>query len=213
MYKLTKKYSNQPVLRVLIQLVPFGIGSAIDTLLQIRLNNIQSDRTKHFFDELEKGNILLDEKLLKSEDFLHKFFITTNVALKTRRREKIIMFAKLLKNSFSDENIDEYEEYLSILDELSYREIRALIILDKYYKKHILNTNENNLEHISPFWNEYINELQKELNIDNMEATSFLSRIARTGCYELINGSYYNYNGGVGKLTKTWEKIKSIIES
>lgn len=63
------------------------------------------DRTKTFFNELRKGNIALTEKIAKSEDFLHKFYISYKAAINTRRREKIKMFGRLLKSSLSNEAI------------------------------------------------------------------------------------------------------------
>ena len=86
-----------------------------------------------FFDELAKGDVIVDEELLKSEDFLHAYFATTKYALNTRRREKIEMFARLLKSSITEKDIssiDEYEDLLKVLDELSYRELLALRILE-----------------------------------------------------------------------------------
>ena len=125
---LLEKYEGNRVIRGLIQLVPLGIGGAIDVVLTKTLENIQEERAGAFFDELAAGNIVVDENLLKSEDFLHAYYATTKFALNSRRREKIKMFARLLKSSLTDKeisNIDEYEDFLKILDELSYRELIA----------------------------------------------------------------------------------------
>ena len=55
----------------------FGIGGAIDVVLTKTLENIQEERAGAFFDELVVGNIVVDEDLLKSEDFLHAYYATT----------------------------------------------------------------------------------------------------------------------------------------
>ena len=139
---LLEKYAGSRIVRALIQLIQIplgqfsiGLGGAIDVVLMQTLANIRRDRAKSFFDELDRGNVLIDESLLQSEDFLHCYFATAKYALNSRRREKIQMFARLLKSSLSSDGpqgVDEYEDFLKILDELSYRELQALKILDTF---------------------------------------------------------------------------------
>ncbi len=100
-----EKYENNRVIRGLIQLVPFGIGGAIDVVLTKTLENIQEERASAFFDELAKDDAVVDESLLESEDFLHAYFVTAKYALNSRRREKIKMFARLLKSSLTERNM------------------------------------------------------------------------------------------------------------
>lgn len=88
-----------------------------------------------FFDELSRGEIELKQELLDNNDFLHCFFATTEAAFKTNRTEKIRFLARLLLAAAVDgrlSDIDEYEEYLGILDDLSNRELAVLTLLDKY---------------------------------------------------------------------------------
>ena len=207
------KYDNR-VIRGLIQLLPCGIGSAIDVVLMKTLENIQRERTMAFFDELAKGDVIVDEELLKSEDFLHAYFATTKYALNTRRREKIEMFARLLKNSLTEEdilNIDEYEDFLKVLDELSYRELLALRILDTYSST-TRSEAQNDLQRTSQFWDKFEEDMTNELNIPKDQIANFMDKIARTGCYEMFVGGYTNYTGGKGKLTHMYRRLKKFIE-
>jgi len=211
---LLKKYENNRVIRGLIQLVPFGIGSAIDVVLVKTLENIQEERAASFFEELAKDNVVVDENLLESEDFLHAYFATTRYALNSRRREKIKMFARLLKSSLTKEdisNIDEYEDFLKILDELSYREILALKTLDEYSSTPRTDE-QNDLMWANQFWDEFENRLAKELNIPVGQVADFMNRIARTGCYEMFTGGYWDYTGGKGKLTPTYHRLRNFVE-
>jgi len=194
--------------------VPFGIGSAIDVVLTKTLENIQEERAVAFFDELSKGDVVVDEKLLESEDFLHAYYATTKYALNSRRREKIRMFARLLKSSLTEDeikDIDEYEDYLKILDELSYREILALKTLDEYSKTP-KTEEQNDLQWTIQFWDEFESRLARELNIPHEQVVNFMNRIARTGCYEMFTGGYFDYTGGQGKLTPTYQILKKFIE-
>jgi len=212
---LLEKYENNRVIRGLIQLIPFGIGGAVDVVLTKTIEKIQEERANTFFDELSSGNIVVDERLLESEDFLHAYFSTAKYALNTRRREKIRMFANLLKSSLIESeisDIDEYEDYLNVLDELSYRELLALNMLDKYSL--IAKENgQNDLQRTGIFWEEFENRLSQELHISTEQVPDFMNRIARTGCYEMFTGSYLGYTGGRGKLTPTFKKLKQFIKS
>ena len=110
--KLLQRYERNPIIKGLIQLIPYSIGGAIDATLAATLLNIREKRLRIFFDELGSGRIELTQNLIASEDFLHCYFATVKAALNSRREEKIRMFARLLKsytlpNSFS--GTDEYE--------------------------------------------------------------------------------------------------------
>lgn len=212
---LIKRYETNPVIRGLIQLIPFGIGSAVDVALCVQLENIRKDRIRTFFDELGNNSVQLTPELLKSEDFLHCYFATTKAALNSRRREKIEMFAKLLKSSVRGgpfDSTDEYEEYLSILDELSYRELMILFKLHKFESDLIHEENENDLQRANRFWDKFNTELIDQLRIPANEIDAVLTRLNRTGCYETFVGGYFDYTGGKGKTTPTFWRLKELIE-
>jgi hypothetical protein len=215
LHPLLEKYESNRVIRSLIQLVPFGVGGALDVVLTKTLEKIREDRTATFFDELANGNVIVNEELLKSEDFLHAFFSTTKYALNSRRQEKIKMFARLLKNSATNEDlskIDEYEDFLEILDELSYRELLGLKILDEYSSTP-RTAEQNDLMWANQFWDEFEQRLSSELSISNNQIADFMNRVARTGCYEMFTGTFFDYTGGKGKLTPTYHQLQKYIEA
>lgn len=205
-------YYKNPGVRCLIQLVPGG--SIIDTALSIQIENIRQERLKTFFDELDAGDIELSEEIVQSEDFLHCYFATTNAALRSRRREKIILFAKLLKSSMKDSHFsdtDQYEELLVILDELSYTEWLILLKLKKYEREAPLIVDENPLQRATHFWPQFTNELIEELKIKEDEIDSMLTRLNRTGCYDTFVGAYFDYSGGKGKTTPIFNRLHRFI--
>ena len=211
--RILEKYDNR-VIRALIQLVPYGIGSAIDTVLIETIRDIREDRARSFFDELSKGNVFIDESLIENEDFIHAYFATTKMALNSRRREKIKMFARLLKSSIigngPKDSSDEYEDFLKILDELSYRELQALAIMDGFSDTP-RTAEHNDLTWTNTFWDKFVNMVELELKIPSEEISDFMNRISRTGCYEMFTGSYFDYTGGKGKLTPIYHRLKKFI--
>ena len=211
--QLLEAYKANRVIRLLIQLILPGIGSALDVVLIQTLDKIHYERAHAFFDELAKGKLINNEELLKSEDFLHCYITTVQAALKTRRREKIRMFARLLKSSLDDSgpaNIDDYEYFLNILDNLGFKEIQALIIFDSFSDSFRDSTNSDP-SWTSTFWDEFENKLSEQLNIPRERVADFMNGIARTGCYEMFTGAYISYTGGQGKLTPTFKRLKEFI--
>lgn len=210
---LFEKYKGNRVIRGLIQLTPLGIGGAFDVVLIETLEKIRKERAFAFYDELAAGNIVVDDCLLRSEDFLHCYFSTAKYALNSRRREKFKMFARLLKSSLTEEgpkSVDEYEDFLKVLDELSYRELLALSILDEYSSRP-RGRDQNDCQWTDTFWNEFKKRLPQELSMPADEVADFMDRISRTGCYEMFKGGYFDYEGGKGKLTPIYHRLKKFI--
>lgn len=121
---LARLYEKPPVIQALLQLIPY-LGGPIHTLIHSTLQRMEEGRTRALLDALSHGKLELSEELIESEDFLHCFCTTYKAVLNTRRREKIELFARLLKSAFTEtrpRDIDEFEEFISILDDLTYEE-------------------------------------------------------------------------------------------
>jgi hypothetical protein len=124
------------------------------------------------------------------------------------------MFARLLKSLLKENeirSIDEYEDYLKILDEISYREFLALKVLDEYSETP-RTEEQNDLQWTNQFWEDFESRLAGELNIPIEQVVDFMNRITRTGCYEMFTGSFWDYTGGKGKLTPTYQRLKNFVK-
>ena len=213
MKNLLVQYKN-PLIRALIQLIPY-VGGSMDTLMMGIVERIKAERTRAFFDELSRGEVELSEELIESEDFLHCFFITWEAGVKARRREKTALFARLLKSAFTENhprNIDEFEEFVSILDDLSFEEWRVLTILDSYSNRP-RTPDQNDLIWSRTFWDNFQSRVEQELGIPKGEFTPFMNRLNRKGLYDQIVGTYWDYDGGIGMLTPRFHRLKSFVSS
>ena len=179
------------------------------------LQRTKEGRTRALLDSLSHGKLELSEELIESEDFLHCFCTTYKAVLNTRRREKIELFARLLKSAFTEtrpRDIDEFEEFISILDDLTYEEWCALTILDSFSSRS-RKAGDNDLRWSRTFWDEFRRTVERQLKIPSDEFTPFMNRLGRTGLYDQLVGAYLNYAGGVGKLTPRFHRLKSFINS
>jgi len=206
--ELAKRYEKSPVIRALVQLIPLGIGGAADAALTTIISNIREDRARTFFDELAAQGLPLTEKEMQSEDFLHAYFATCKAALNTRRREKIRLFAGLLHNYASNPTeFEEFEEHLSVLDDLSYREFQVLVILKQYEEANPQRQEENELKRANRFWDGFLAECATKLKIPTEEINGMLTRLNRTGLYQTIVGAYLDYSGDRGRLTPNFYRF------
>jgi hypothetical protein len=219
MRELARRYERQPVVRALVQLVPFGIGSAFDTALTTRLENRRRDRARSFFDELAAGSVELSPELIKSEDFLHCYFITLRAALDSHRREKIRLMARLLRSSASGgevRDIDDYEELLGTLDDLSYRELQVLARLDHYSAPDADPSHEDQIRNRRAFKA----ALVEQLGIADDEVPAILARLQRSGLFAVAttavtdDGSFSISNTaalGFGELSPRYYRLRELV--
>ena len=209
--KLMKRYERNPALRALARMIPYG--SAVEAAALTVVGRIREERLRTFFDELESANAIDNPELAEMEDFVHCFLTTMKFAVNTRQREKIQMFGRLLKSSASPDSglsdFDEYEDFLGILDELSYREIRAMAILDAFSGT-ARQEGHNDIQWTMTFWDDFCRRLSAELPLPINEVANFMKRIERTGCFQEFTG-YYNARAGLGKLTPTYRRLSSFV--
>lgn len=85
---VTKRFEDEfdrhPILRSLLQLVPFGVGAGLDTAISGELEKMRQERVATLFRELRDGERDLTPELVRTEDFLQAFFATTSASLRTK---------------------------------------------------------------------------------------------------------------------------------
>ena len=193
----TKRYAKSPILRALVELIPY-VGGATDTFIVTKYQNIVEERTKALFNELEIHGAKLSDELINSNDFIHCYMLTARAAINTRRTEKIRLFARLLASSFSDmppRDIEEFEELLKIVDELSFNEWRALAILDQHTSTP-RSDEENDLQWTWKFWNDFRQAAGSELGIPTDEFVPFMTRLGRSGYSNCFRAASLTMNRG-----------------
>lgn len=206
--ELVRRYESNPLLRGLVQLVPGA--SALETTILNTVAQIEADRLRTFFDELGAGRVPLNDRMIETEDFLHAFFATSNAARRTRQREKIRYLARLLRSTFGRPTppiIDEYEELLSIVEELSFRELHILSLLDQAEEQTSFSGKEDDLGRANLLWPHFEASVEAKLQISPEELAPVLMRLQRSGCYVEITGGYWDYTGGRGHLTRLYRRL------
>ncbi|OZC04018.1 hypothetical protein [Rubricoccus marinus] len=204
--RLASRYEASTPVRALVQLIPFGIGSAADVAIVGKLEAIREDRARTFLDGLALGQVELTSEVIESEDFLHAFFSTYAAAMRARRREKTRLLADLLLGAVREDAIagsDEYEELVSTLDSLSYREIRVLAILDAHESE-----NERGDEDVDVWFGRHKEaaegEICAELDVSADAIPGVMRRLARSA-FVLEPGVLYRESDRTYSVFSDWE--------
>lgn len=203
---------GNPVVRSLCQFLPGG--GSLDILITERLSEIQQERLDILVKKINQGQLKLDSKEVQSEKFIHAFVKTARAATNSYKREKIDLFAQVFiygYNNHQFEEMDVYEEVLSIVEDMTLREFKILAALEKYSCTITKSINENDLLWTQKFWPNFVDAVEKELHINEAYLQAVLKRIERTGLYKEIVGTYLGYTGGKGTLTPLYTQVKSYL--
>ena len=221
MDKLAEYASDNVALRMLLQLDPTGIGSALDVYLMDIFDTYKKRRARDFFTKIATGNVIITKEMIDSDDFLFAFFSTTNSVLTTNKKEKIDLFANLFIHGVTtgEYNSTKYEQYLSIVDEITFLELQILEILYRYERE-----NEdlkvglasdgpisNILQKADTFWSKFEDDVEQIYKIQPDILQGMLTRLNRTGLYETIVGSFFDYTGGRGYTTSLYNDFRQWV--
>ncbi len=98
--EVSERYARLEPLRPLMQLIPFGVGSAIDSLFGNRAADMQMHRIRTLLDEVTSRLETIEEEkidpsFLESDDFYYHCREIFTRLLQSRGREKVALFAQL----------------------------------------------------------------------------------------------------------------------
>lgn len=202
-----------PYLKAFCQSNP--VTAALAAFISSSIEEELERKSKILFEELSAGRLSINKASLSQNDLLWKLEIACRAIHRTKREEKIKIFAHLIlgaeeKGAVRDS--DEFEYYFTIVDELNYRELELLKVLDRYYQelreKDFFSDKELHNE-VSNNWPAFLNEAAEKLSIGEFEVGNMLQRLASKGCYEPLRG----YGSPIGgHLTHTYDRIKEILK-
>lgn len=221
---LNDQYKNQPEVKLFVEAIAiysgFPLATIIDTFVGNKAKELALSRMRSFYDELNNGEVKLDETIIENNDFLHSYFAVVNYVIRSKSDEKASRFAKIIKSLYKkDVTLDQFEDYTSIFNELTEREFTILCI-KREYERNItpnlaifnLDKPRNSFQITSEYWDKFVKEVTQKLNIEKPELEAFLFRLQRTGCYMLHTGYYDIKNDGCGDTTIIFQKIYDIVK-
>lgn len=222
---VSDKYSN-PILHTvrsqLIQYLPI-IGDYLDSVAEKNIEDYQVKKRKEFCEFILNEPELITKEKVTDINFIMEFVKTLDVINRLAQNDKILFLAALFKNTFINKNkykIDEYEEWLHCIEELSYREMQLLIELykcEKSYYGEFYDPQKNIREYqkIVDVWFIFLKKASKDFSLTYEDIESLIIRTTKTGFCNQEDVSvgestlkvYYVSNYFVRFLNRIEEKI------
>lgn len=202
--------AGHPMARAVIAKVPV-LGSVLNDAMAGTRSRLAEDRFKTFIDELNKTGKVPTPEQLHDNEFAHAVLETTRAAVNAHRKEKIRRFARLLSNYervVVGNNIDDYEELLGILNELTDKEFQILLLLRKHEDDDHPSRKRTMAAMPYVYWPHFVREAVTK-GVSESELQGYLQRLSRTGCVYMIAGSA---TGQLARTTPVFHRLVSVVE-
>jgi len=210
-----EKYSENALLRIAISEIPI-IGSPLDIFLTTKAQKIINDRIMSLFSELKEEMSTLEDRMvdkdyIDSEEFIELFIKTIEASTKTRNKEKIKLYAKLLKGAIKFQDRKKYspEEYLQVLSELTIKELEVAKAIYRQQRQE-RRKDENELEWALRYGWE---ELEKECpSIPEEDFRFIFLRLRKSGLIQDLQNSHFYSKKVVFVISDVFRKIMKYLE-
>ena len=159
-----------------IKTVPY-IGDLIDDSLENVLSEFQSKKQQQLLEVISQASFgTVTSDMVNDVEFIMSFAKTRNAVDKLLNGDKVKFYGNLLVNGYLNKedkiSVDEFEEYLELINSLSYRELEYLSFFKQYSSKY-----KGKLVHQN--WAEFSREFRNKF--PNKHIHSVFKRLQRTG--------------------------------
>lgn len=210
--RASEVYSENTALRAVINGIPY-IGGSLDVLLSSKGQKIVQDCVIQILDNLKIEmdciqKSMIDKEYLESEEWFDLIVRGIEAATRTRDKEKIRLYAKVLRGAVTIQDREEFspEEYLSILTELTPREIEVARVI---YEQSQRTPNTDGLQWIRE---KKLPELSERCpSIPREDLQFILLRLQRSGLIQELVGTYFDYTGGTYIITRVFRKLMHYL--
>lgn len=171
----------QSVLLSSLKLIPV-IGDMIDSTTEVLLNEFQEKKEQELIDIIFSDTEHITTEMVNDVEFIVNFNRTLEVVKRLATNDKIKYFGNLIKNGYMiDKHIENsiFEEYLNILNGLSYREICLLVDFKKWSDKYASPSNINN-------WKKFKEKYASKYKISCTVIEDIFIKMAQMGFIKII---------------------------
>lgn len=181
---------QKAMMNAVLGIIPFA-GDYLTEKVDSKFENYQTRKREEFIKYLSSCREIITPKMVSNEAFIINLLRTAEMVDRLSGNEKVVYYANIIRNGYfvNDMQIsnDIFDEYISILNELSYREIQYLCEFANRARKkqtRVLDKKE---------WVDYCNYMrEKDINTN---PGFVLKRLERTGLVKEIY-SWVEINGG-----------------
>lgn len=214
--QISTKYTDSAAIRALIAILPIAFQSdipnaallapVVDTTLVTLFQQHRIHRQKLLHDKLNDGSVVLEEDAIKNDAFIHSYLQTVQYVDRARTDKKVERFAQILKSLYRDDiNIDQFEYYSKVLDEITDLEF-ALLLIKLSFEDHEYLRDVGKVSREK--WEEFTNSACTQLQITPDSLSDLLVRLQGSGCY-IIRSTY----GGPPTIGNTTNLFRELVKT
>jgi hypothetical protein len=222
MQKIVDGYLSNPDIRnPLLQIDT--LGPVIDFVITTLSQDLDKKRLMQTFltihEELVRINeTMVDLSYIKGEEFHDNMKRLVEYSIRTREKEKIRLFCRILIGSALVDNVNERrsaEDFLRFVEELTTTDV--LVGKEIYeYQKNLpesfdIESNDNTeLKNVIEKGNWH--EIKKKLGLPEADFNISLIKLTRAGLVKEIVGPYVNYTGWHYLVTPAYRRLMKLIQ-
>lgn len=181
----------ESVLMSMIKAVPV-IGDMIDASMNKVIEDFQKKKEQEFISVILKDKHSITSEMVNDVEFIVNYAKTLEAVRRLATNDKVKYFGNLIRNGYlSGEHIanNEFEEYLDILDSMSYREIEYLVGYKKFCEKQQKNIGRRKDE-----WKGYLIDFFEGMGTEEQEKLIYMfPKLVRTGFVEEVYETTENW--------------------
>jgi len=192
---LSSFYGELNTLRTAISNIPV-LGAYIDLTLSMQGQKYVEERLEYLINQLREEmehiqDAVMNNSFLQTEEGYDLIVRTFSAAAKTRQREKLTMFAKVLRGAYTFKNEPHDPElYIKLIDELSVRELFVAKIFCE------LAISEDEKEDEEPSTYDAISLSAKHPEYTRDELQFILPRLEKVGLLKILMVTSFGYSEG-----------------
>lgn len=190
-----------------IKKIPY-IGPLLNTAVEIKMSELQRQKENELIDVIMQNKYAITSEMVNDVEFIINFNRTLEAVRRLAKGDKVKFFGNLVKNGYlAGRNIEnsQFEEYLNILNSLSYREI-------EYLADFLIEASDKGGRILDESWNAFISKMNTKYNVKNilfwykrLEATGFIREIVSSS--EMVGNTLV-----LGDKSKGYEADDSLYE-
>ena len=208
------RLERNPVAKVVTQIFP--LASATEAAVGALVASARKERLAAFVQEMLGQGIDKLNVDWKKDEYLYAIVRAVEADVQAARVEKVRYFAALLRNYLAGSpptSIDEFEEILNLVSDMSVRELEVLVLLREHEQRAGLTPEPHPRPWPDDKWKTLVDDVSSRLGVDPTEVAAIFSRLTRTGLCVPVTGAYLDYEGGHYRSTRSLDRFLETLRT
>lgn len=186
------------------------IGDLINSSIDRTLEDFQQNKEQELIDVILSDSSAITTEMVNDVEFLINYARVVDAVRRLASNDKVAFFGNLIRNGYlSGEhiNVSRFDEYINILNTMSYREIQYLVDYKKFCEESIIKSKVSKITRKNTYnnkWYAFSKEYAKTQGLTIPELYSIFIRLKQTG---FLEEEYETESGDVDENDNTFSEL------